>query len=123
MKSGGSNVNYYTDFSINSYGNITYVSETEYINESKEQFFKCVTRKGDVVSCSPMGKEFLDYSWRVYGDDGNGLGYNTSDKQIDVVKLDGTVKPILIKKGEEERISAMFYDKYSNTLLVQFELY
>ena len=70
-----------------------------------------------------MGKEFLDYSWRVYGDDGNGLGYNTSDKQIDVVKLDGTVKPILIKKGGEERISAMFNDKYSNTLLVQFELY
>ena len=70
-----------------------------------------------------MGKKFIGYSWRVYDDDGNGIGYNTSDKQIDVLKLDGTVKPFLVQKGEEERISAMFYDKYSNTLLVQFELY
>ena len=116
-------LDYYTGFSINSYGNITYVSETRYFNGSKEQFFKCVTSKGDVVSCSPMGKKFLDYYCRVYDDDGNGIGYNKSDKQIEVVKLDGIVKPILVKNGEEERISAMFYDKYSNTLLVQFELY
>ena len=116
-------LDYLTDFSINSYGNITYVSETKYINGSKEQFFKCVTSKGDVVSCSPMDKKFLDYYCRVYDDDGNGIRCNTSDKQIEVVKLDGTVKPILVKKGEEERISAMFYDKYSNTLLVQFGMY
>ena len=116
-------LDYLKDFSINAYGNITYVSETRYFNGSKEQFFKCVTSKGDVVSCSPMGKKFLDYSWRVYDDDGNGIGYNSSDEQIEVVKLDGTVKPILVKKGEEERISAMFYDKYSNTLLVQLGMY
>ena len=119
-------LDYLTDFSINSYGNITYVSETEYLDGSKEKFFKCVTSKGDVVSCSPMGEKFLDCSWRVYDDDGNGIGYKQSDQQIEieVVKLDGTVKPILVKKrGEEKiRISAMFYDKYSNTLLVQFEL-
>ena len=116
---------YYADFRINSYGNITYVSETKCINGSKELFVKCVTSKGDVVSCSPMNKKFLNYnySWRVYDDDENGIGYNTSDQQIEVVKLDGTVKPILVKKGEDERIRAMFYDKYSNTLLVQFELY
>ena len=116
-------LDYLTDFSINSHGNITYVSETEYINGSKEQFFKCVTSKGDFVSCSPMGKKVLDYNWRVYDDDGNGIGYNTSDKQIEVVKLDGSVTPIVVKKDEGERISAMFYDKYSNTLLVQLELY
>ena len=117
-------LDYYTGFSINSYGNITYVSETD-INGSKERSFKCVTSKGDVVSCSSMGKQFLDYSCRVYDDDGNGIGYKQSDKQIEieVVKLDGTVKPILVKNGEEEKISAMFYNKYSNTLLVQFELY
>ena len=118
-------LDYLTNFSINSYGNITYVSETTCINGSKEQFFKCVTSKGDVVSCSPLDEKFLkwNYSWRVYDDDGNGLGYNTSDKQIEVVKLDGTVKPILVEKGEEERLSAMFYDKYSNTLLVQLGMY
>ena len=113
-------LDYYTGFSINSYGNITYVSKTNYFDQKS---FKCVTSKGDVVSCSPMGKKFLDYSWRVYDDDGNGIGYNSSDEQIEVVKLDGTVKPILVKKGEEERISAMFYDKYSNTLLVQLGMY
>ena len=116
-------LDYLKDFSINSYGNITYVSETTCINGSKEHFFKCVTSKGDIVSCSPMDKKFLEYSWRVYDDDGNGIGYNTSDKQIEVLKLDGTVKPILVKKGGEERLSAMFYDKYSNTLLVEFNLY
>ena len=118
-------LDYFKDFSINTHGNITYVSETEYLNGSKEQFFKCVTSKGDVVSCFPMGKKFLDYSWRVYDDDGNGIGYKQSDQQIkiEVVKLDGTVKPILFKMGKEERISAMFYNKYSNTLLVQLELY
>ena len=116
-------LDYYTDFSINSYGNITYVSETEYINGSKEQFFKCVTSKGDVVSCSPMDKKFLDYSWRVYDDDGNGIGRNKSYKQIEVVKLDGTVKPFLVKQQHGEIISAMFYDKYSNTLLVQIGVY
>ena len=115
-------LDYLTDFSINSHGNITYVSETKYINGSKEQFFKCVTSKGDVVSCSPMGEQFLDCSWRVYDDDGNGIGCNNSYK-IEVVKPDGTVKPILVKNDEEERIRAMFYDKYSNTLLVQFALY
>ena len=118
-------LDYYTGFSINSYGNITYVSETRYFNGSKEQFFKCVTSKGDVISCSPMDEKFLkwNYRWRVYDDDGNSIGHNTFANQIEVVKLDGTVKPILVKKGREERISAMFYDKYSNTLLVQFELY
>ena len=118
-------LDYYTGFSINSYGNITYVSETRYFNGSKEQFFKCVTSKGDVISCSPMDEKFLkgNYHWRVYDDDGNGIGYNTSARQIEVVKLDGTVKPILYTKGEEEKISAMFYDKYSNTLLVQFGMY
>ena len=113
-------LDYCTGFSINSYGNITYVSKTKYFDQ---KFFKCVTSKGDVVSCSPMGKKFLDYSWRVYDDDGNGIGYNISNKQIEVVKLDGTVKPILVKIGGEELLSAMFYDKYSNTLLVQLELY
>ena len=113
-------LDYYTGFSINSYGNITYVSKTNYFDQT---FFKCVTSIGDVVSCSPMGKNVLDYNWRVYDDDGNCIGYNPSDKQIEVVKLDGTVKPILVTNGKEERISAMFYDKYSNTLLVQFELY
>ena len=116
-------LDYYTGLSINSYGNITYGSETKCINGSKELFFKCVTSKGDVVLCSPMNKKFLDYSSRVYDDDGNSIGYNTSDKQLEVVKLDGTVKTILVKKGEEERIGAMFYDKYSNTLLVQFGVY
>ena len=116
-------LDYLTDFSINSYGNITYVSETKYINGSTEQFFKCVTSKGDVVSCSPIVKKFWDYSWRVYDDDGNSIGYKKSDKQIEVVKLDGTVKPILVKKDGEEIISPMFYDKYSNTLLVHFGVY
>ena len=116
-------LDYLTDFSINSYGNITYVSETKYINGSTEQFFKCVTSKGDVVSCSPIVKKFWDYSWGVYDDDGNSIGYNISDKQIEVVKLDGTVKPILVKKDGEEIISHMFYDKYSNTLLVHFGVY
>ena len=112
----------YTGFSINSYGNITYVSKTNYFDQKS---FKCVTSKGDVVSCSPMDEKFLkyNYSCRVYDDDGNGIGYNTSNKQIEVVKLDGTIQPIPVKKGEYERISAMFYDKYSNTLLVQFGMY
>ena len=113
-------LDYYTGFSINSYGNITYVSGTNYFNQ---KFFKCVTSKGDVVSCSLMYKKFLDCSWRVYDDDGNGIGYKQSYKRIEVVKLDGTIKPILVEKGNEEKISAMFYDKYSNTLLVQFRLY
>ena len=113
-------LDYYTGFSINSYGNITYVSKTNYFDQ---KFFKCVTSKGDVVSCSLIGKKFLDYNWRVYDDDGNGLGCNTSTRQIEVVRLDGTVKPILVKTGLGEIISAMFYDKYSNTFLVQFELY
>ena len=115
-------LDYLTDFSINSYGNITYVSKTNFIDQKS---FKCVTSKGDVVSCSPMDEKFLkwNYRWRVYDDDGNGIGHNTSANQIEVVKLDGTVKPILVKKGGEESISAMFYDKYSNTLLVQFGMY
>ena len=116
-------LDYLKDFSINAYGNIKYVSETTYFDGSIEQSFKCVTSKGDVVSCSLIVKKYWDYSWRVYDDDGNSIGFNISDKQIEVVKLDGTVKPILVKQQQGERISAMFYDKYSNTLLVQFNMY